>query len=69
MSLPEDPEATVLRAEYPAWEIWPGIDGLWRARKPGHSGPDGRPVMAWGQDLAGLRDDIRRYEGLYGEDV
>jgi hypothetical protein len=65
MPLPEDPELVALAAEYPAWEMWHGIDGLKHARKPGHYDPGDRPVMVWGEDAADLRDQIRRYEGLH----
>jgi len=53
-------EAAVLRAEFPQWDIWRGIDGLWHARWPEHYDPESRPVMVWGEDPADLRDQIRR---------
>jgi hypothetical protein len=62
----QEAEAAALRAEKPQWEVWRGIDGLWHARWPGHQDPEGRPVMAWGEDPDDLRDQIRRVE-LYQE--
>ena len=48
------PEA--LADEYPDWEPWLGIDSLWHARIKGAT----PPVIVTGEDLADLRDEIRR---------
>ena len=60
MSPRDEAEAVTLRAEFPAWDVWHGIDGRWHARWPEHHDPEGRPVMVWGSDPADLRDQIRR---------
>jgi hypothetical protein len=59
----QEAEAVALRAGYPAWDVWRGVDNLWHARWPEHYDPEGRPVMVWGEDPVDLRDQIRRETG------
>jgi hypothetical protein len=55
--------AQAIAAEFPAWEVWQGIDRLWHARIRGAT----PPVMVHGEDLVDLRDQIIRYQGRHGD--
>jgi len=43
--------------EFPDWEAWQGIEGLWHARIRGAT----PPVMIHGEDVVDLRDQIIEY--------
>jgi hypothetical protein len=43
-----------ITAEFPGWEAWQGIEGLWHARIRGAT----PPVMVHGEDVIDLRDQI-----------
>jgi hypothetical protein len=43
--------------EFPDWEAWQGIEGLWHARIRGAT----PPVMIHGEDVVDLRDQIIVY--------
>jgi len=45
-----------IKAEFPGWEAFQGVDLLWHARIRGAT----PPVMVHGEDLVDLRDQIRR---------
>jgi hypothetical protein len=46
-----------LADQFPDWEAWVGIEGLWHARIVGAT----PPVMVRGESLDDLRDEIRKY--------
>ena len=46
-------------AEFPHWHVWRGVCGLMYARRPRTS----PPVVVRGEDVADLRDQIRRAQG------
>lgn len=46
----------VIEAEFPAWEVFPGLDGRWHARVRGAT----PPVMVHDDHLEGLREEILR---------
>jgi hypothetical protein len=50
-----------LERQFPRWHMWQGISGLWYASRRGSS----PPVVVRGEDLAGLRDGIRRWLGTH----
>ena len=50
-----------LERQFPRWHMWKGISGLWYASRRGSS----PPVVVRGEDLAGLRDEIRRWLGTH----
>jgi hypothetical protein len=52
----DDITAESIAEEFPGWEAWQGIEGLWHARIKGAT----PPVMVHGQDLADLRDEVKR---------
>ena len=49
----EPPSAEALKAEFPGWEIWQGVNGRWYARLPRSSPP---VVLERAVDLAELRE-------------
>ena len=50
-----------LERQFPRWHTWKGISGLWYASRRGSS----PPVVVRGEDLVGLRDEIRRWLGTH----
>ena len=50
-----------LERQFPRWHMWKGISGLWYASRRGSS----PPVVVRGEDLADLRDEIRRWTGTH----
>ena len=50
-----------LERQFPRWHMWQGIAGLWYASRRG-SRP---PAVVRGEDLVGLRDEIRRWTGTH----
>lgn len=44
--------------EFPAWQVWLGVDNLCYARRLGSS----PPIVVRGEDPVDLRDEIRRKE-------
>lgn len=50
-----------LERQLPRWHMWKGIAGLWYASRR-NSCP---PVVVRGEDLRGLRDEIRRWLGTH----
>jgi hypothetical protein len=50
-----------LERQLPRWHMWKGIAGLWYASRRNCS----PPVVVRGEDLRGLRDEIRRWLGTH----
>jgi hypothetical protein len=59
MADPTEPTLDELWGEFPAWEMWEGVNGLVYARKPLTS----PPVVLRGEDPVDLRDQIRGWLG------
>jgi hypothetical protein len=53
----DGPTVESIADEFPDWEPWQGIEGLWHARIRGAT----PPVMVTGEDLMDLRDQIIVY--------
>ena len=53
-----EPTLADLHGEFPGWECWRDISGLYYARRPGQ--PRGQKPNVWGEDPRDLRDEIIR---------
>lgn len=52
-------ELAALARQFPGWEAWKGVSGLWYARRHGTSEP-----LVSGEDVQDLADQIARAEAL-----
>jgi hypothetical protein len=59
----EEPAIESIAAEFPRWEPWRGIDGLFHARIKGAT----PPVMVRGEDVQDLIWEIERWEGNHDQ--
>jgi hypothetical protein len=57
----EKAQAAAIGREFPGWEAWVGISGMWHARRLGAVPSYGDFLT--GEDEVDLRDQIRRWIG------
>jgi hypothetical protein len=58
----DEPTLADVQRDYPGWECWRGVSGLYYARRPGR--PRRHKAEAVGEDPGDLRDMIVRSIGL-----